>query len=375
MAAVESTLIVGGGTVGCALATLLAAGGVEVEIAEIRQDWTVHGSGITLQGNALRVLRQVGVWPRVRELGFPFDGLGIRSHTGELLADLTDQRTGGPDLPATVGMSRPRLATVLSEAAVQAGAVVRLGTTVETLRRDESGVDVTFDDGTARRYDLVVGADGIRSHVRSLLGIDVVPQPTGLSIWRVQARRPPGLERTDICYDGPCHIAGYCPTGEETLYAYLVERSQDRTRMPRAEQLQTVRRLASGYHGFWDEIRDDLTDPSVLNHTAFEHLLVPPPWNRGRVVLVGDAAHACPPTLAQGAAMGLEDAAVLAELLLGSDRVDESLWAAFTERRFARVRAVVDGSLQIVRWLLGDDTDADVPGLTGRVAELVSEPA
>lgn len=375
MTAVESALIVGGGTAGCAVATLLASGGVAVEIAEIKTDWTVRGSGITLQGNALRVLKEIGVWHRVHEWGFAFDGLGIRSRTGESLADITDQRTGGADLPATVGLNRPQLATALSEAARQAGASVRLGCTVASMRPDESGVDVTFDDGTTGRYDVVIGADGIRSHVRSLLGIDVAPTPTGLSIWRVHARRPSDVVRTDLCYDGPCYIAGYCPTGDDTLYAYLVERSQDRTRMPREQQLRTVRDLAGDYHGFWDEIREDLTDPGDINYTAFESLLVPAPWNRGRVVLIGDAAHACPPTLAQGAAMGLEDASVLAELLLESDRVDESLWASFTERRHARVRAVVEGSLQIVGWLSNDAADADVPGLMGRIAGMVTEPA
>lgn len=375
MAAVNSVLIVGGGTAGCALATLLARGGIEVHIAETKTDWTVHGSGITLQGNALRVLDEIGVWPQVRDQGFPFGGLGIRSHTGAIIAEFADQSTGGPDLPATTGLNRPQLATILSDAARQAGAVVRLGVTVRALEQDASGVDVTFDDGTEGRYDLVVGADGIRSHMRSLLGIEQAPQPTGMSIWRVHARRPPELQRTELCYDGPSHIAGYCPTSDETIYAYLVENTQDRTHLPRQEQMEIVRRLAGDYHGFWDDIRDDLTDPDDINYTAFESLLVAAPWNRGRAVLIGDAVHACPPTLAQGAAMCLEDASVLAELLLAAERVDESMWRSFVDRRFARVLAIVEGSLQIVRWMADNDADADVPGLMARIADMVGQPA
>lgn len=375
MAAVSSALIVGGGTTGCALAALLVRGGVAVDIAEIKSDWTVRGSGITVQGNALRVLDEIGVWPQVRERGFPFDGLGLRSRTGELLLDVPEQRTGGPDLPGTAGMNRPQLAAVLSEEAQRAGASVRLGVTVDALDQDESGVDVTFDDGSAGRYGLVVGADGIRSHVRSLLGIALAPRPTGMSIWRVHARRPPTLDRTDLCYDGPCYIAGYCPTSDDTLYAYLAEDTRERAHLPRAEQLEIVRELASAYGGHWDAIRADLTNPENINYTTFESLLLPPPWHRGRVVLVGDAAHACPPTLAQGAAMCLEDASVLAELVLGADRLDDVLWRAFTERRFERVRAIVEGSLQLVRWLLDDDGGAEVPTLMGRITEMVREPA
>jgi 2-polyprenyl-6-methoxyphenol hydroxylase-like FAD-dependent oxidoreductase len=94
------------------------------------------------------------------------------------------------------------------------------------------------------------------------------------------------------------------------------------------------------------------------------------------VVLIGDAAHVCPPTLAQGAAMALEDAIVLAEmLLLRHDRLDGQLLADFTDRRYHRVKAIVDGSLQVCRWLLEHDTTADVPGMFTRIASMVSEPA
>jgi 2-polyprenyl-6-methoxyphenol hydroxylase-like FAD-dependent oxidoreductase len=98
------------------------------------------------------------------------------------------------------------------------------------------------------------------------------------------------------------------------------------------------------------------------------------PWHRGRVVLIGDAAHTCPPTLAQGAAQALEDAAVLAELLAAAGDVTDQLWAAFTERRFARAATVVDASVQLGQWLL-DHEQGDLPGLIGRVSELVSQPA
>ncbi len=91
-------------------------------------------------------------------------------------------------------------------------------------------------------------------------------------------------------------------------------------------------------------------------------------------MLIGDAAHTCPPTLAQGAAQALEDAAVLAELLLAADRLDQPLFDAFTRRRYERAKTVVDSSVQLGQWLL-DDVDGDVPGLMGRVSGLVSQPA
>ncbi|GAA2392374.1 FAD-dependent oxidoreductase [Streptomyces glaucosporus] len=373
MSSARTVLIVGGGTSGNSLAVLLRRAGVGVDLVEVSSDWNVHGSGITLQGNALRVLREVGVWERVREQGFGFDTLGMTAPDGTVLHVAEDLRTGGGDLPATLGMRRPQLQRVLTDAVRASGARVRLGCTVESLEQDGDGVDVRFTDGTAGRYDLVVAADGLNSATRAMIGIADRPEPTGMGIWRAAAPRPAGVERTDLAYGGPAYIAGYCPTGEDSLYAYLVEPARDRADVPPESRAEEMRRLAAGYGGHWKEIRDSITDPSQVNYTWFHRLLVEGPWHRGRVVLVGDAAHACPPTLAQGAAMSLEDALVLAELLTSHDAWDDALLTGYRERRMPRVRMVVENSVQLGAWLLEGVRDADVPGLIGRTMAVLAE--
>jgi 2-polyprenyl-6-methoxyphenol hydroxylase-like FAD-dependent oxidoreductase len=207
-----------------------------------------------------------------------------------------------------------------------------------------------------------------------MLGISLQPQPVGMGIWRAFGPRPANVTRTDLYYGGASLIAGYCPTARDTLYAYIVEAAADRSALTAEQRLATMRELAAPYHGPWDDIRDTLTDPARVNYTKFETHVLPPPWHRGRVVLIGDAAHCCPPTLAQGGAQALEDAAVLAELLVRGDVLDEELWAAFTQRRCARAKAVVDASNQLAQWLLRQE-QGDVPGLLGRVTALVSHPA
>jgi len=373
MPAVGNVLIVGAGTSGPALAILFARAGVSVDVVEIKPEITALGSGITLQGNALRVLRDLGVWDEVVAHGFPFNSLGFRAPDGTLLAEVPDSRTGGDDLPATVGMYRPDLARILAKAVTDAGARIRYGVTVESFEDLGESVRVTFTDGTTGDYDLVVGADGIRSTIRRMIGIDVEPRPVGMGIWRVHTRRPEGIERTDLIYGGPCYIAGYCPTGPDTMYAYLVEDPRPRESITDEDKPRIMRELAAGYGWPWTEIRETITDPDRINYTWFETLLVESPWNRGRVVLIGDAVHACPPTLAQGAAQCLEDAVVLAELLLAADRLDQALFDAFTERRLPRVRAVVEGSLQITEWQLNRDPNADVAAVAGRINAIVSE--
>jgi 2-polyprenyl-6-methoxyphenol hydroxylase-like FAD-dependent oxidoreductase len=378
---VDNVLVVGAGLAGAGVAIHLASRGVAVDLVEIKPEVTALGSGITLQGNALRELRALGVWEQVRAAGYAFDVTGIRAPDphGTVVAEIPDARTGGPDLPAVMGMPRPELARILADRAAEAGVKVRFGTAPTELCQDdaadgEGGVDVTFSDGSTGRYDVVVGADGVRSWTRRALGIELETRPVGMGIWRAFGPRPASVTRTDLYYGGPSYIAGYCPTGEDSLYAYVVEDAQDRSALSPEEQLATMKQLAEAYHGPWDEIRETLTDPSRVNYTWFETHVLDTPWNRGRVVLIGDAAHTCPPTIAQGGAMGLEDAAVLAELLTGRTALDQDLWDAFSARRYERARTVVDASNQLARWQL-DRVQGDIPALMRSIALLTSQPA
>ncbi|MFE2439640.1 FAD-dependent oxidoreductase [Streptomyces sp. NPDC059409] len=370
----RTVLVVGGGAAGNAVTVLLRRAGLGVDLVEAKDDWNATaGSGITLQGNALRVLRELGVWEQVEASGFGFGSVGITAPDGTVLHAQDDLRTGGDDLPATVGMQRPRLQRILIDAVRASGATVRLGTTAEILDNDADGVTVRLGDGTEARYDLVIAADGVGSATRAAIGIPDRPEPTGMAIWRIAAPRPAALTRTDLAYGGPAYIAGYCPTSETTLYAYVVEANRDRASIPPESYADEMRRLASAYGGFWPEITAHITDPAEVNYTWFDRMLVEGAWHRGRVVLIGDAAHCCPPTLAQGAAMSLEDAWVLSRMLTGSDAWDDALFQAYYERRIARVRPVVEASVQIGQWQLDGVRDADVPGLMGRTMTMLRE--
>jgi 2-polyprenyl-6-methoxyphenol hydroxylase-like FAD-dependent oxidoreductase len=373
MTHLTSVLIAGGGTAGNALAVLLSRAGIDVDLIEAKADWNAQGSGITLQGNALRVLRHLGVWDAVAGHGFGFDSFGITAPDGTVLHVQDDIRTGGPDLPATVGMQRSQLQHILIDAVRASATRVRCGTTISALDQDADSVSVAFSDGTRGSYDLVVAADGLNSATRAMIGITDRPEPTGMGIWRVAAHRPQTVERTDLTYGGPCYIAGYCPTGKDTLYAYLVEDSRDRAAIDPALKAEIMRDLAAGYGGAWQQIRASITDPAQVNYAWFDRLLVEGPWHRGRVVLMGDAAHACPPTLAQGAAMSLEDAAVLAEILTTGDTVDDALLTEYQQRRMPRVRTVVENSVKLGHWLQHPQESGDVAALIGGTMKILAE--
>ncbi|MFJ9901035.1 FAD-dependent oxidoreductase [Streptomyces sp. NPDC091280] len=367
MTTARRVLVIGGGSAGNAVTILLRRAGLTVDLVEARPDWNATtGSGITVQGNALRVLRELGVWEQVKASGFAFGSLGITDPDGTLLHVVEDIKTGGEDLPATVGMQRPRLQQILIDAVRASGTTVRLGTTAEILDQDAEGVSVRFSDGTEGRYDLVIGAEGLNSATRAAIGITDRPEPTGQAIWRIPAPRPEGVTRTDLTFGGPAYTAGYCPTSESTLYAYVVEACRGRDAIPPESYADEMRRLADQYGGVWPEIAKHITDPAKINYTWYHRLLVEGSWHRGRIVLIGDAVHCCPPTLAQGAAMSLEDALVLAELLTSGQDWDDELFQTYYERRIPRVRTVVDASVHLGQWQLDGARDADAFGLIGR---------
>ncbi|MFW3385177.1 UNVERIFIED_CONTAM: FAD-dependent monooxygenase [Kocuria sp. CPCC 205274] len=373
MPAVHKVGIVGAGAAGLTLSVFLADAGIDVEILEKAEGPSTLGSGLTLQGNALRVLRGLGVWPQLQEKGYAFDDLGLRAPDPDatVLAVIPDARTGGEELPATLGIYRPELAGVVRERALQAGMSIHYGMSVKKVSQDAEHVTVMTSSGQSFTYDLLVGADGLNSAVRAAIGIEERPRRTGMGAWRAFVPRPAEVTRTDLYYGGPAYIAGYCPTGPDTMYAYLIEDAQERDL---ADGPQIMAELAGHYGGPWKEVVASLTELVPINYTQFTTHLVEGPWHRGRVVLVGDAAHSCPPTIAQGAAMAIEDAAVLADEILSAQAFEGAVLERYHDRRLPRARTVVDASVQLGQWMLEGNRDADVPGLMHRVAETLVVP-
>ncbi len=375
MTAVNRVAIAGSGVAALATAIQLAKAGVNVDVFEAKPDLGMGGSGISLQGNALRVFDALGAWDDIRAAGYPFEGLNLRAPGpgAPIVAELPDVKTGGPDYPAAMGMPRPELARILFEHAEKAGAHVHFGAKVTGLEQTDGAVEVFVNDESAGFYDLLVGADGLNSAVRDMIGIDVKPETTGMGIWRTFVSRPDDVKRAELYYGGPVYIAGYTPTGEDSMYAYLVEKAQDRFGVSDEDATRIMLEESRAYEGPWNSIRADLEAGAHANYTWFTKHLVPAPWNRGRVIVIGDAAHSCPPTIAQGAAQGLEDALVLTELLVGRDALDQRLWDDFHARRLPRATAVVQASVQLGQWQIDGDRDADAGGLIFGIAQQMAQ--
>jgi 2-polyprenyl-6-methoxyphenol hydroxylase-like FAD-dependent oxidoreductase len=368
-------LVVGGGIAGGVLSLALAQKGVEVVLVDLRRTLGGVGHGITLQGNALKAFRAVGIYDRLAERGFPFSHLRLKTADGHVIAEIPTPPMGGPDLPGTMGAVRGDIADILAEEVATAGVDVRLETTVTEIDDRGDCVVATLSDGSTETVDLLVGADGIRSKVRSMIGIEAEPQPVGMGIWRIVARRPAEMDCSELYYGGPKYKAGYTPISDDLCYAFLLEENLDRSFVGEGPNGALLKERGQGYGGIWGQVRDSLADDAIVNYQWIEAIRVDSPWYRGRTIIIGDAAHACPPLVAQGAAMCAEDAVILAEMLTSGDKVDDVL-AAFMERRFPRVRMVLDASLTLADWEIHPDTPGADPGrVMGQTLQALVEPA
>lgn len=369
MSARSSVLVVGGGIGGLTLAAALAGNGIPVDVVEVDPDWPTVGWGLSLTGPALRALATLGLADACIAAGFGFAEVFNCDAAGRPFRVEPLPRLAGPGRPAQVGIGRPALHRVLRERAEELGARTRCGVTVDTLDDDGTRVAVRFTDGTEGGYDLVVGADGVRSTLRGMLGIDITPRYTGQVIWRARVDRP-AWHTALHTYSGPEHVAGIMPIGPAQAYVFLAEHAEVPAVLPPEELAGRMRALCAEFNGDFAAVCATITDPADIVRRPVHVLLADAPWHRGRVMLIGDAVHSPSPQLVSGAALAIEDAAVLGGLLadaggpaaLGSEQLD-LLLTGFADRRHGRAALVVETSIRA--------SEMELSGLTREAREVV----
>ena len=341
---IDNVLIVGGGIGGLCLAVALRDRGIAVEIVEVKKDWTVYGVGIIQQSNVVRAMAQLGLVDRYLAASFPFENVGIYNAVdGQRLALIPGKRLAGPEYPANLGIARPALHDVLTTAAVEKGARVRLGVSVDAIEQSSDCVNVKFTDGTEGAYGLLVGADGIYSKVRQMIfGDGHQPRFTGQSAWRHNFARRPEIDHL-AAFNGRDGSAGLVPLSQSLMYMYLTSSEPGNPRMPAQELHSLMRKRLEPFGGLIGELRETITNPANVVYKPMEVIFMPDPWFKGRAVLIGDAAHCTTPHLGQGAGMAIEDAIVLAEELSAGGTVEDQL-SRFMKRRFERCEYIVRSS-------------------------------
>lgn len=360
---IRTALIVGGGVGGMTAAIAMRRAGITVELIDADPEWRVYGAGISVTGLSLRAFADLGLLDEIARRGFVGGGMRGRTAGGHVVMEVPPHENATP-VQQSGGILRPVLHDILSTAVRAEGASVRLGIKVDGLRQDADGVDVSFSDGSTGRYELVVGADGIYSSIRPMIFPDAPPpQFTGQGCWRVLAKRPVEVDRTEMYFGGPVKL-GINPVSSDQMYMFILEHVPDNRRFSPDEFVPHVRDLLAPFGGAVPAVRDGITDPEQVNYRPLEWLLLPDPWYVGHVVLIGDAAHATTPHMASGAGIAAEDGLVLAQEMQRHEDVSAAL-RAFMDRRFERARLVVENSVRIGEMEMAGDMSNKGPQMLG----------
>ena len=338
MARVERVLIVGAGLAGLSLAIAMRRQGVDPEIVERQATWPMQGAGIYLVGNAMRSLRVLGVADDVRGRGSVIRTQSFMTDRGRRLAEI-DTGSVWASCGPCVGVRRSDLQEALIGALRTPP--LRFSTVVETLELGEEEVAVRFSDGSEGVYDLVVGADGIRSSIRQHVFGDSTPRFCGQVAWRFLVRCPPSITGWTL-FSGRRGAFLFIPVGSDHAYCYADAAVTGPVDDPIEGRVERLRSRFAGYASPVPEALAELTSPDQIHFGAIEEILQEP-WAKGRVLLIGDAAHATSPNMASGAAMAFEDSLVLSKLI-GSDRGIEQVIHEYSNQRAARVRWVHEKS-------------------------------
>jgi 2-polyprenyl-6-methoxyphenol hydroxylase-like FAD-dependent oxidoreductase len=297
-------VVVGGGIGGLSVAIALRRAGFDTTVLERTSKLEAAGAGITLFANAMRGLEQLGVRDAVADRSAEARRVAILSREGRTLSEMPRDLFEG-----SVATHRGDLQAALAEAAGE----LRLDSEATSVEEDDRGVTVHLADGSEERGDLVIAADGVQSTLRQQLWPDARPRYAGYTAWRgvTQFRLDSGRMTESW---GRGRRFGLVDVGGGRTYWFATknapEGEQDEPGGRRAELL----RLFSDWHEPVRQVLESVDEESILRNDVY-YLDPLDTWSRGRVILLGDAAHATTPGIGQGAAQAIEDAVVLSRSL------------------------------------------------------------
>lgn len=371
---IKRALVVGGGITGLCVAIGLRRQGITVDIVEMKKEWTVCGTGIIQQCNVARAMAQFGLLQRYLSAGFAFDTVKVHAALGQLVATVPGPRLAGSEFPVNLGIARSALHRILIDYAIENGASVSLGTSVARFEETGPNIEVTLTNGTRKNYEVVIGADGIHSRTRAML-FPEAPRPafTGQAGWGYNFRRSPEIDCLSTFDGGKYGSAGLCPLSQDEMYMFVTSEEPGNPPMPDDKLDVLMRRRLDGFSGIISKLCDQINDSSRVVYKPFEYLFLPAPWHRGRVILIGDAAHSMTPHLGQDTGMAIEDALVLCEEIRRNNGV-RAAFDGFMRRRYERCKYVVEASAQAGQWEMAKDQTSDRIVHAKKMMEVTAQP-
>ena len=343
-------LVVGGGIAGLTLTGLLQQRGFKPTLVEQIPEYGTIGYVIVLWPSGSRILKGLGVYRSLLDVGLQFTTYNVSDERGQMLHSYSVQNViekYGPMLSTY----RPDLINVIKEAVDPDS--IRMSTTVDKIDQTNDEVYVTFSDGTEETYDLVVGCDGVRSKTRDLVVGDVPLSYSGMTGWSFWVK--PNIAKTlQIAeYWGTGKFFGIWPTkGRLSVFTSIRDNVQEPD--PVESRIDRIQENFKNFGGLVPAILEGLNDPNEIFHGYYNDLRMKK-WHKGRVVLVGDAAHAILPTAGGGVSMAMESAAVLVDELCRADsKYIEQAFESYITRRRSRVDKIQNQSRMMSKFVFAD---------------------
>jgi len=343
--AAQRVLIAGAGVGGLVTAIALRRAGFEVSVFERASELVEVGAGLTLWANAMTSLRRIGCGHILESVGKPIRASHILSWRGDTLAemplDALARRFGVP----MVATHRAELqAALLAEAGPD---VVRTGAACTSFHQHDAQVWAHLASGEQIPGDLLIGADGIRSSVRAQLFGAPPPRYAGYTAWRgvVSLALPQWDEAIATETWGAGMRFGLVPLTGGRFYWFATMNAPEGARdTPGGRKRELLDRF-SAWHDPIPAVIAATDEVAILRNDIYDR----PPiasWSRGRVALLGDAAHATTPNMGQGACQAMEDAVALVAHLGAADTLASALHA-YEAQRVRRANAITRQSLRL----------------------------
>ena len=327
-------IIIGGGIGGITTALALRQVGIDVAVFERAEELREVGSGLPLWSNALQAFHKLGLADVVESLGQPVTRGSITDWRGNLLVDVSTEELVGRRGTINMVVHRAELLSALLDALGIEH--VSLGMTCLGCTQDERGVSAYFADGKVARGDLLVAADGLHSTIRSQLFGAMKPRYAGYTCWRGVAH----TTRTDIetWAWGKDAQFGITPMSNKRAYWFAQRDAPEGACEKPVGRKREVLDLFRNWHPPIPEIIEATEEISLLRNDVYEGPMLSH-WSRGRVTLLGDAAHTMTPNLGQGACIAIEDAIALADCLKSEIDVTTGL-RMYEKRRVSRANTI-----------------------------------
>ena len=342
-------IVIGAGIGGLSAAIALRRAGVEALVFERTRELKELGAGLSLTANATKALNGLGLTDALRGLGIPIRVAEIRAWRGEVLSRIPtwqlDEKVGARSAAVHRADLQGALLRELGEEAVRLGAACR------GFEQKGEGVRAFFDDGTEERADLLVGADGLRSTIRRGLLGDGNPRYAGYTAWRAvvapEDELVPAGEAWEVWGRGVRFICTQIGRGR-VYWAVSKNAPEGEHDVSTGAAKDALLELCAGWLEPVEELIAATEKAAILRTDIYDRDPVRKRWGKGRVTLLGDAAHPMTPDLGQGACQAIEDAVALVECLEERENIEAAL-ELYEARRTRRTAALVRGSRRVGR--------------------------